>query len=94
MSGKVMINDVQTRFLRKFCDAMMKGELNKSYVEMADFLIRKMNFEITDIPHEDSKLRQLYIKSIFQYKCNVWGIESLGKGKISKVIDEYLKKKT
>ena len=82
-------------FLRKFCNGMMEGELNKSNVEMTDFLIHKMNFEITDIPYEVPKLRQLYIKSVFQHKCNTWGIDSIiGKSRISKVIGEYLKEKT
>lgn len=81
-------------FLRKFCNGMMEGELNKSNVEMTDFLIQKMNFEITDIPYDVPQLRQLYIRSVFQYKCNTWGIDSIGKSIISKVIGEYLKEKT
>ena len=56
------------KFLKKICKVMMEGELNKSRVEMTDFLTNKMKFEITDIPCEVPKLRHLYAKNVFEYK--------------------------
>ena len=90
MSKSVNLTD----FLRKFCNEMMEGELDKSNVEMTDFLNQKMNFEIPDIPYDVPQLRQLYIKSVFKYKCKTWGIDSIDNSIISKVIKEYLKEKT